>query len=133
MKSVSDEEIVAAIFQCRTIEKAAEAVGLSRRAMYDRMQERSFKALYERANTDILREAVLKVNASLSKAVDVIADIMNDQRINAAVRLQAAGAILNHAEKLGERLKLSAKAEEDAADGSTDDLIRELRIAGERC
>ena len=103
-KAVSDEEIVAAILQHGTLKEAAQAVGLTPRAIYDRMEDSNFRSLYMRAKDDIIRGAVFSINKKLAQAVDTVAEIMQDKDINPATRLQAAQTIINNAGKFAERL-----------------------------
>ncbi len=103
-KAVSDEEIVAAILQHGTIREAAEAAGIAPRTIYDRMENRDFRALYMAAKNDIIRKAVFSINEKLSQAIDAVAEIMTDKDNNPAVRLQAAQTIINNAGKFAERL-----------------------------
>ena len=44
-KAISDEQLIAALLANGTIKAAAAAVGLSERAVYDRMNDGDFKAL----------------------------------------------------------------------------------------
>lgn len=103
-KAVSDEQIIAALFSNGTIKAAAAAVGISERNIYDRMNEGDFIALYKSAKADLIRGAVVNLNNQIQAAVNVVADIMNDSKNNAAVRLQAAQTILNNAGKFSQRL-----------------------------
>ena len=99
-KAISDEEIIAAILQAGTIKAAAASLDMPTRTIYDRMQERSFRAAYQEAKNDILRQAVKNLNEKLSSAVDSVSQIMTDSEVNAAVRLQAAQTIISNAVKL---------------------------------
>ena len=103
-KAVSDEEIIAAILQHGTIKEAAQAAGVAPRTVYDRMEDREFRALYMAAKNDIIRKAVFSINEKLSQAIDAVVDIMTDKDNNPAVRLQAAQTIINNAGKFAERL-----------------------------
>ncbi len=103
-RATSDEQIIAALMECKTVSAAAAAVGLSPRAMYDRMSDPGFMVLYKGAKADVLRAAVAKINSKAAEAVETIAEIMNSKEASPAVRLQAAQAILNHAGKFAERL-----------------------------
>ena len=103
-KAVSDEEIIAALLQHGSIKEAAAAAGISSRAIYDRMKSREFRADYMEAKNGILRRAVFLINEKLSKAIETVSSIMENPENNAAVRLQAAQTILNHAGKFAERL-----------------------------
>lgn len=102
--AVSDEQIIAAILNNRTLKAAAAAAGISERALYDRMNNGEFQALYKAAKADMIRAAVFNLNSKLQEAIDTVAEIMTDQENNAAIRLQAAQTILNNAGKFAQRL-----------------------------
>jgi hypothetical protein len=103
-KAISNEEIIAALLQHGTIKEAAAAAGTTPRTIYDRMNDREFRAEYMEAKNDIIRKAVFTINEKLSEAIDTVADIMTDKDNNPAIRLQAAQTILNNAGKFAERL-----------------------------
>jgi len=104
MKKVSDEEILAALMKYGTIKEASAATGASQRAIYDRMHQREFRVMYEAAKADALREATFILNGRITKAVETIENIMDDEEAPAAIRLQAANAILANVEKFAGRL-----------------------------
>ena len=104
-QAVSDEQIVAAILNNRTLKAAAAAAGISERALYDRMNDGDFQALYKAAKADLIRAAVFNLNSKLQEAIDTVAEIMADPDNNAAIRLQAAQTILNNAGKFAQRLQ----------------------------
>lgn len=103
-KTISNEEIIAALLQHGTMKDAAAAAGTTARTIYDRMNDKEFRAEYMAAKNDIIRKAVFTINEKLSAAVDTITEIMSDSGTNPAVRLQAAQTILNNASKFAERL-----------------------------
>ena len=103
--AITDEEIIAALLASTTIAETASKVGLSQRALYDRMSTKDFKALYIGAKTDIVRGAVFKINSKLTEAIETTAEIMTDKEINPAIRLQAAQTIIANAAKFSERLQ----------------------------
>ena len=103
-KAISNEEIIAALLQHGTIKDAAAAAGTTPRTIYDRMNDREFRAEYMEAKNDIIRKAVFTINEKLSAAIDAVEEIMTDKDNNPAVRLQAAQTILNNAGKFAERL-----------------------------
>lgn len=102
--AVSDEEIIAALLNSGSIAQAAELTGIAPRTIYDRMGTRDFRAAYSAAKSDLVRAAVLTMNRSLSAAVEVVTDIMNDDSNNAGTRLQAAKMIIENAAKFSDRL-----------------------------
>lgn len=115
-KAVSDEEIIAAIIQAGTIKEAAATLNTAPRTIYDRMQDRQFRAAYQEAKNDILRQAVKNINSKLSAAVDAVAEIMTDHDVNAAVRLQAAQTIISNAVKFAGLVNSGESTALDTAD-----------------
>lgn len=109
-KAISDEQVIAALIEHGTIKAAAAAVGLSERAVYERMSGGDFQALYKSARADILRGAVLHMNRQLQASIDTVAEIMQDTNNNPAVRLQAAQTIMTHAAKFSQRLQAAEAA-----------------------
>lgn len=105
-KKATDEQIIAALLANGTLRAAAEAVGISERTVYDRMNNGEFQALYKAAKADLIRGAVFNINQQLQGAIDTIVTIMNDPETNSAVRLQAAQTILNTAGKFAQRLQV---------------------------
>lgn len=108
--TVTDEEIVTALMAHGTQREAAAAVGLDERTVYNRMNTGEFQAVYRSAKAEILRNAVSQMNRQLLAAIDTIAAIMTDPKVNAAVRLQAATTLINNAGKFAERLQTAEQA-----------------------
>ena len=78
-KSVSDEQIIAALLNNGTIKAAAAAAGVSERTVYDRMNSGDFQALYKAAKADLIRAAVFNLNNQLQAAVDTVAEVMQNK------------------------------------------------------
>ena len=103
-KKADDETIIAALIQYGTIKEAAAETGLAPRTIYDRMQESSFRALYQEARADVLRGAVSSLSDKVERALQVLADVMENPKESGAARVQAANTLLNHAGKFTDRL-----------------------------
>lgn len=104
-KAISDEQIITALLSNGTLKATAAAVGISERALYDRMNRGTFQGLYKAAKADMLRQAVCRLNDQTAAAVDTIAGIMTDKENSPTVRLQAAQALLNNSAKFAQRLQ----------------------------
>ena len=111
----TDEQIIAALLQHGTITEAAQACGVSPRTIYDRMNEREFRAQYMEAKNDIIRKAVYSINGKLGAAIDAVSEIMTDANVNPAVRLQAAQVIINNAGKFADRLTADERDSRETA------------------
>jgi uncharacterized membrane protein len=112
-KSVSDETIIAAVIQTGSVQKAAAALEITPRAIYDRLKDDDVAEMYQQAKADVIRGAVLAINQRLGDAVDTVATIMEDETVNPATRLQAAQTVINAATKLAERLNREEKPRND--------------------
>ena len=104
MSKVCYEKVIAALLLHGTEKEAAEAAGITQSKMRELMKERSFISDYTAAKNDIVRKAVLTMNEKASDAVNVVAEIMNDQSNPAPLRLSAAQTIINNAGKFADRL-----------------------------
>lgn len=89
-------------------------MGLSQRAIYDRMGEAEFRAQYRASKAEILRGAVVSIRSRLAEAIETTAAIMQDEDNNPAVRLQAAQTIINSAGKFIERLDTADRQADEA-------------------
>ena len=103
--AVSDEQIITALLNSGTLKAAAAAAGLPERTLHDRMSSGEFQALYKAAKADLVRTAVFDLSKRMTEAINTVAEIMEDEDVNAAVRLQAAQTILNNAAKLMQQLQ----------------------------
>lgn len=121
-QAVSDEQIIAALLNNGTLKTAAAAAGISERALYDRMNNGTFQALYRAAKADLIRAAVFNLNNQLQEAVNTVAEIMADKENNPAIRLQAAQTILNNAGKFSQRLQIDENGVIAQAESSRFDI-----------
>ena len=96
-KKVSDTEVVAALIEQGSVAKAAEAVGLAPRTLYDRLNDKDFVIIYREARTDVMRSAVLMLNKRVVEAIETVAAIQADTSVNPAIRLQAAQTLIKNA------------------------------------
>ena len=109
-KTLTDEQIIAALLSNGTQRAAAAACGVDERTIYNRMNDGDFKAIYNAAKADLIRAAVFNINNQLQAAINTVVEVMNDKESNPAIRLQAAQTILNNAGKFSERLASSEAA-----------------------
>ena len=112
--AISDEAIIAALLSHGGIGKAAEAVGIAPRTIYNRMATPEFRAAYSAARADLVRGAVADLNGHLAEAVNVIAEIMTDPEAAPTTRLQAAKLLLQSAARFTDRLAEADTATADA-------------------
>ena len=118
-KKCSDEQIISALLSHGTIRAAAEAAGISERAVYNRMNNNEFKSLYDAAKAEIIRTTTISLNSYTLEAINTIVQIMNDETEKGNIRIAAAQAILDNAEKFSRRcgeMESSATVRAEAAE-----------------
>ena len=117
-RAITDEEIITALMQGKTMQQAAVCAGLSVRALYDRVKEPAFIALYSKVRADLLRETTAELLKQTKAATATMVEIMNDPEQKGSTRLQAAQAILDNAAKFTKHLQ-------GAEDAATVEYIRQ--------
>lgn len=103
-KVISNEAIASALLSCGSQRAAAAKLGIGEKTIYDRMRDGEFLEIYAAAKADLLRTAEAGVALNLTRALNTVAEIMDNKANNPAVRLQAAQTIINSAVKLTDKL-----------------------------
>ena len=104
-------QAVQALMTCPTITKAAKAAEVGERTLHTWLGEPAFRAALNRAESQALDDAARHLVSLAEKALSVVADIMNNKKTSATVRLRAAGVILDQLLKLYELRNLAQRVE----------------------
>lgn len=124
---VPDEKIIAAMFACTTNREAAAYAGLSESQFYARLKTVEMQEVIRALNTDMLITTAMDLRKKVQTALDVSAEILEDQEQAPQVRLNAASLILSHAGRIG-ALAWKADNREPEEDQSLKRLDRLLDI-----
>jgi hypothetical protein len=90
------EQAIAALLECSTIDKAAQKVGLSHSALKRWLRTPKFALAYRRARRQVLDLSVGRLQAAAETAVDALLDVAK-KAVKDADRVRAATALLQHA------------------------------------
>ena len=94
------EKALAALIRAPTRAKAAEAAGVGVSTLRRWMREdANFRAAYKEALAELLEDASAQAKQNLTRALDVLAEIMESGE-NAQVRISAARSALEYSLKL---------------------------------
>lgn len=74
--------------------EAAKLIGCSRGEIYEWLKDEDFKAQLEKLRSRLVDDAISKMKAHVTKAVDTLAMLMDDE--SSHVRRSACNDILNH-------------------------------------
>lgn len=95
-KQISDEKLLSALLVHGGVTKAAAALGISRNAVYKRLQDETFRSQYEQMQGTLLSVAAASMSDGLSDAVAALLDVIHDKGSAASVKVSAADSLLRH-------------------------------------
>lgn len=95
-KKVTDENLLENLLVHGGATGAAAALGISRNAIYKRLQDPVFRAQYEAAQSVILTSAAAYMTCVLDDAVECLRSVIRNSSLSAGIRVQAANALLTH-------------------------------------
>lgn len=110
--SPKKEKALAALLASPTRKEAAERAGISERTLRSYFQDHEFLERYRAAFADVVEEATRRAQKSLSPALSVLKEIMEDEKEPASVRVQAAKCVMDYGLKLGEALDVLERVSE---------------------
>ena len=108
---ISDERIITALLQSRTMKEASELLNISESTIYRRLNDLDFRDRLNESRTALIETATTKLQAELSGAIDVIIEIMNDSENPPQIRLNASDSIIRHCLKITEQCNIIERVE----------------------
>lgn len=109
--SRKQEQAIAALLNCPTVEQAAKAVGIGEVTLWRWLQLPDFQEKYREAKRQAVAQAVARLQQVTTQAVDTLEAIMIDTEAPASSRVTAAKTVLEMAIKGVELEDLSARIE----------------------
>ncbi len=92
--SIKQQGAIAALVSHRTIEDAAKSVGIGKTTIFRWLQEDTFSDAYRKARTQAVKQAIGRIQATCTEAVDVLREIMINREAPFSVRVTVARTIL---------------------------------------
>ena len=89
------EKAIASLLANPSIPDAAEKVGIGARTLWRWLKLPEFKKAYSEARREVVRHAVVNVQAAMSEAVKTLRTIMNDDNAPASARVSAARVMID--------------------------------------
>lgn len=110
-KLQNNENIIIALATSSTIRDAAAKAGVSEKTIYQRLKDADFKRAYTDFKKALIEQSATALSLELSNAVRAMGDIVTDESVPAAVRLQAADAIIKDTLRMREHIQLTDDVE----------------------
>ena len=95
-KTITDEKLLELLLVHGGVTQAAAVCGLSKNAIYKRLQNEDFRKRYDQMQGVLLATAAASMSDSVGDAVQTLRAIINDPETSAGVRVSAADALLRH-------------------------------------
>lgn len=108
---ISDERIISALIQSRTIKQASELAGISESTIYRRLQDLDFRNRLNASRTVLIDYATTRLQSELAGAIDVIIEIMKAPDNPPQVRLNAGDSIIRNCLKITEQCNIIDRVE----------------------
>lgn len=106
---LSNEQVISAVLNTRTRGEAARTLGISERALYERLQKPECAEMLREASGKMLEDATNAATGRLMAAVAVIDEIMSKDTADDGTRLRAAESLIRASARL---MELSAAQKE---------------------
>lgn len=106
-KAVKQERIISALLQCNSLAEVSEATGTPPRTLYTILQDKNFRKKLNIAKSNMLNQAVTKLNNYTSLCVDILAEIAQDIEQNGQIRVSACRSILDITARYNEQVDIA--------------------------
>lgn len=103
MLSQRQQRALLALLSCSSRAAAAEAAGISPRALRSYLADPAFAAELQRLQDEQIADAAQRGRQSMTGAMDSLRAIMDDETQNGQTRVQAARSLLEFSLRLDER------------------------------
>ena len=116
------EEAIVALLSHRTVDEAADAVGIAPRTLLRWLQIPEFRVEYLKARREVVSQAVARLQQATGAAGITILKLMTDPNAPSSVKLRAAEAVFGLALKAIEIEDIEARVaalEQSAASGKS--------------
>lgn len=90
----SKELAIPILASCPDYSKAAKELGICRELIYEWMKDAAYKAKVDEARSQLVAEAIERLKANMTKAVDVLVLLLDDE--SPVIRRGCANDILTH-------------------------------------
>ena len=108
---VSDEAVISALLQSKTIRQAAELCGVGETSMYAKLRDPAFQESYREARIQMLERTKNRLQSEMLRSVETLAQIRDDVENAPQVRVNAADGILRHGCRMTELFDVLARIE----------------------
>ena len=111
-RKVPDAKLLEALIVHGGASGAAAVLGISRRAIYKRLQDEDFRRQYDAMQGVLLSSAAAGMCDALSEAVELLRSVINNEEANTNTRVAAADSLLRHCARYVELSAITGRLDE---------------------
>lgn len=94
-KRISDEKMILALTTCKDIATASNELGITRQAIYNRLQQPAFRQRLQNERQSKFQIANSKLTDKMSVAIETLSSVMNDTEVPPGTRIKSAQILLD--------------------------------------
>ena len=87
--------MILALVTCKDVTTASNELGITRQAIYNRLQQPAFRRKLQNERQGKFQIANSKLTDKMSEAVETLSSVMNDRKVSAGIRIKAARTLLD--------------------------------------
>ena len=110
-KKITDEKLLEMLLIHGGVRGAASVCGISQNAIYKRLQDSAFRGRYDAMQGAMLSTVAAGMTAALDKAVGALVGVLDDPNASPGLKVNAANALLNHANRYIESANILRRLE----------------------
>ena len=105
-KRISDEQLITALSVSTSITDTAKDLGITRQAIYNRLQQPAFRQRLQNERQGKFQIANSKLTDKMSEAIETLSSIMNDKEVCAGTRIKSAQILLDICLRTSEQMDI---------------------------
>ena len=105
-KRITDEKMILALTTCKDIATASDELGVTRQAIYNRLQQPAFRQKLQNERQGKFQIANSKLTDKMSQAIETLSSVMNDREVSAGTRIKAARTLLDICLRTSEQMDI---------------------------
>ena len=106
------EDVIQGLLLNGSIQKTADSLNVSKSTIYRITHDGGFSEDFSKAKQEILQGVCARLTSNLLKAVEVVADIMNNAENSPQIRLNATNQLFSFSLRLNEQCELLSRIDE---------------------
>lgn len=98
--------MILALITCKDIATASNELGVTRQAIYNRLQQPAFRQRLQNERQGKFQIANSKLTDKMSEAIETLSSIMNDKEVCAGTRIKSAQILLDICLRTSEQMDI---------------------------